>query len=141
LTLRASFLRDPEERSRVIACTQTFHEVTESGTSYSKVTEPSVPVSSCGWKKAVSEKLLRNATGAAGLLSPPIAFLPALSLDRSSLSEISPASSAGASSSEAVTSADFCFSDLQGAAIGALVASDRRSLPRCPRRLPGPPMP
>ena len=49
-----------------MAWTQTFHDVTESGTVNSIVAEPSGPVRSCGTKKAVSEKSLRSGTGDAG---------------------------------------------------------------------------
>ena len=56
LTLRASFCTEPAFRSFVTAWTQTFHDVTESGTVNSIEAEPSAPVRSCGFQKAVSEK-------------------------------------------------------------------------------------
>ena len=51
---------EPDFRSRVIAWTHTFHDVTESGTWNSMTAEPSASVSSCGFQKAVSEKSLRS---------------------------------------------------------------------------------
>ncbi len=61
LTLFVSFVSEPALRSRVTAWTQTFQEVTESGTVNSIAAEPSGPVSRCGFQKAVSEKFERSA--------------------------------------------------------------------------------
>ena len=57
-------LTEPDRKSLVMACTQTFQEVTESGTLNSKVTEPSAFASRCGSQNAVSLKSLRISTGA-----------------------------------------------------------------------------
>src|SRR5439155_18493988 len=76
LKLCASFCRLPPSRPRVAACTQTFHEVTESGTVNSKPAEPSASVLSCGCQNAVSANSLRSSTcgstttGAASFLFP-----------------------------------------------------------------------
>src|SRR6185436_16433480 len=60
------FFVEPARRSLVMACTQRFHSVTESGTVNSKLAEPSAPVTRCGYQKAVSANSLRSWTVAAG---------------------------------------------------------------------------
>ena len=61
LTLFVSFFSEPARRSFVTAWSQTFQDVTESGTANSIDAEPSGPVRSCGAQNAVSAKLLRSA--------------------------------------------------------------------------------
>src|SRR5438093_11095180 len=73
LKLFDSFSSDPAFRSRVTARTQTFHEVTESGTVNSIEAEPLASVRRCGIQKAVSAKLPRNSTGAAGAAASALA--------------------------------------------------------------------
>src|SRR5262245_36925255 len=69
--LRVSRWTEPALRSRVIAWTHTFQDVTESGTWNSMTAEPSAAVRSCGFQKAVSEKSLRRcgSGGAASALT------------------------------------------------------------------------
>src|SRR5262249_867336 len=65
LTLWASFSTEPAFRSRVTAWTQTFQDVTESGTVNSIAADPEESVRRCGIQKAVSAKLPRSSTNAA----------------------------------------------------------------------------
>ena len=82
MTLFVSLLSAPPRRSFVTACSQTFHDVTESGTVNSIEAEPSAPVRSWGLQNAVSAKLLRiagasPAAATAGAASPASFFLSA----------------------------------------------------------------
>ena len=75
-TVFASLVAEPDLRSLVIACTQTFHDVTESGTENSIDADPSPPVTRCGCQNAVSLKSLRSWIGASG--SPRASLPPAI---------------------------------------------------------------
>src|SRR5262249_34583115 len=122
LKLFASFSREPAFRSRVTAWTQTFHEVTESGTVNSIAALPAGSASKCGIQIAVSAKLDRNSpVGAAG------------------------GTGAGEAAASALLATPPAASRACADAIGASAVTATPSFsitaPPGPRRRPGPPMP